>query len=264
LPPAMSSVRDGQANLHIAAMMLHTALALPQKRWWEAAFWLVLGTLLKPIMLVMLLLAVVYYWRLIPRLVIGLTLGVVLPFAFQRYHFVIDQYREFWRATVISANPDREFCNLHGLLATTLGWTLSGPTFQIVGLVAAVVTLVIWLWVAPRHTEPARALYLLAVSACYQLLFNPRTMPNSYVMLGPLLGVAVILASVYQRRRLAGILMVMIVCLTCDGWAHQWTDNWLKPIDCIIFTIMLLIASLRRLNINDDLAAVPAPPALPV
>jgi len=89
-------------------------------------------------------------------------------------------------------------------------------------------------------------------------------MPNSYVMLGPLLGIAVILASVCHRRQLAGVLIVMIVCLTCDGWAHQWTDNWLKPIDCIIFTIMLLSASLRRLNINGDLAAPPVVPVVPV
>jgi hypothetical protein len=253
LPPAMACVRNGQANLHIAGMMLHTVLSLQQKRWGKAAFWLVIGVLLKPIMLVMLLLAAVWYWRLIPRLAIGLALAMLLPFAFQRPHFVLDQYIDFFHMTMISSNPNREFCNIHGLLATTLRWTLSGQTFQIIGLIAAAATLGIWLWTAPRQTEAARPLFLMAYTVCYLLLFNPRTQSNSYVMLAPLLGIAVTLAFYkFHRLGFGAILIVMIVCLTCDGWAYKWTENWLKPMECIVFTVMLIIASTRRLEVNFE------------
>ena len=46
----------------------------------------------------------------------------------------------------------------------------------------------LWWTGARRLPEPFRALWLLTLSACYLMLFNPMNESNSYVILAPVLG----------------------------------------------------------------------------
>ncbi len=65
--PTLASLRNGQSNLQIAAAMLQAAADLAEKRWWRASLWLMIGVAVKPIMMVMILLAAAVYrpmsWR---------------------------------------------------------------------------------------------------------------------------------------------------------------------------------------------------------
>ena len=57
LPASLSSARDGQANMPLAALYIHAFLDMSRQRWSRAALSLCVGLILKPISLVPILLA---------------------------------------------------------------------------------------------------------------------------------------------------------------------------------------------------------------
>jgi hypothetical protein len=257
-PPAIASLRNGQANLHIAALMLLAAMDLSEKKWSRASLWLVVGFFIKPVMAVMILLAAVGYWKTIGRLAVGLVVGAFLPFAFQKPHYVARQFSSFIRITLASSTPDREFCNLHGLLAR-FGLSVAPTHFKFLALATAGATLAIWL-MAFRRDEPFRAMFLYALSAGYVLLFNFRTESNSYVMLAPAVGIAAAMALYRFHEAAVGWLLIAIaLCLICDAWGYHWTENWLKPLACIIFLLLVTFQILRNRKSKTPAEPLPAP-----
>lgn len=247
LPPALGSLRNGQANLHIAGLMLLAADQLRNEHWAWATFWLILGLAIKPIMLVMILLAAAVYRPMIWRLLVGLVVLVLAPLASTDWHYALSEYRNCWHMLELSSQPDRPFCNLQGL-AWKLGIPLSQShaTFQFLEVVGALLTLVVCLWAARRWGEPLRAFILPTLAAVYLVLLNPRTEASSYVMIAPMLGIAAALLLLTQDRFAAGwALVVLCVLLTCDGWAYRWTEYWLKPIVCLVCVLLLLRALLQ-------------------
>jgi hypothetical protein len=242
LPPALGALRNGQANLHIAGLMLHAAAELRSQRWTAAVFWLVLGLAIKPIMLVMMLLSVLVYPSIIWRLLVGLAVLMLVPLALANPHYVLSQYESCWRMLTISSRPDRPFCNLQGL-AWRLGVSLSASdaTFHVLQVLGALAAAILCRWVVRRSTEPLRAYFLFTLAAIYLMFFNPRTEASSYVMLTPMLAVpAALLLLVHDRFAAGWTLVVMCVLLTCDGWAYRWTEYWLKPIVCLVFLVLFL------------------------
>jgi hypothetical protein len=242
MPPALGALRNGQANLHIAGLMLHAAAELRRQRWGWAAFWLILGLAIKPIMLVMILLAAAAYRPLIWRLALGVGLLFLAPLSLANSHYVLSQYQTCWQVLKISSQPDRPFCNLQGLtwkLGLPLGH--SQTLFQFLQLLTALATLWLCLHAARRWGEPMRAYIVLALAVCYLTLMNPRTEASSYVMLAPAIAVPAALLLLTLDRFAAGWAMVVLcVLLTCDGWAYRWTEYWLKPVVCCIFLLVLI------------------------
>jgi len=242
MPPALGALRNGQANLHIAGLMLQAAAELRLRRWGWATCWLIIGFAIKPIMLVMILLAAAVYRPLLWRLIVGVALLFLVPLAFANPHYVLAQYRTCWQMLQVSSRPDRPFCNLQGL-----AWKLGAPLtqtqtlFQVLQILTALLTLALCLLAARRWSEPARAYAILALAACYLVLMNPRSEASSYVMLAPAIAVPAALLLLTMDRFTAGAALgVLCVLLTCDGWAYKWTEYWLKPIVCLIFLVLLI------------------------
>jgi len=244
LPPALGALRNGQANLHIAGLMLHAAAELRCERWAWATFWLMVGFAIKPIMLVMILLTAAVYRPMIGRLLVGAVVLMLVPLASADLHYALGEYRSCWQMLKVSSQPDRPFCNLQGL-AWKLGVPLSqsNSTFQVLEVVGALVTLGVCLLAARRWGEPLRAYILPTLAAVYLVLLNPRTEASSYVMLAPMLAIpAALLLLTQDRFALGWVLVVLCVLLTCDGWAYRWTEYWLKPIIALIFVVLLVRA----------------------
>ena len=69
LPAGSAALRNGQASTLLLASMLLAAVAMAQRRWWPAAVLLGLALAVKPLAIVLLLLAGALYYRpLAPRL----------------------------------------------------------------------------------------------------------------------------------------------------------------------------------------------------
>jgi hypothetical protein len=241
LPPTVASLRNGQANLQIAALALLAAYELHQRRWWWATFWLVLGFVVKPIMLVMILLAAAIYPAMIFPLALGFGLMLLSPFAMQRPHYVISQYHAFFNMLKTASNPDRAFCDLRGLIWKFSGWTIPEKIYQVIQIIAALGTLGLC-WIASRRWgNSGRAFFLFAFATGYLMLFNPRTESSSYVIFTPAVALPAAWLLIDLRRSLAGWTLVAIAfCLFCDGWAYSATHNWLKALVCIIYLGLLI------------------------
>jgi len=256
-PITLASLRNGQANLQIAALMLLAAAELHQRRWWWATLWLVIGLVVKPIMIVMVLLAAAVYPVIIWRLAIVLVLATLIPFATQKPHYVLAQYQAYYEVLKTASQPQRIFCDLRGLL-WKMGWIMPQSLYQAVQILAAGATLGLCLIASRRWAHAGRAFFLFILAACYLMLFNPRTESSSYVILGPALALPA--AALLLHRDIWGwVVAALSICLSCDGWAYNATHNWLKPAACIVF-LGLVIYQLLRGN-AQRWNQIPRPPS---
>ena len=249
-----SAARHGQMTMAMGGMMLLAVADLADQRWWRATLWLVLGVVLKPLALVLVLLAAVLYPRTSWRLLVGAGLALTLPLLAQHPAYVLDQYVLAVKELGIAARVggEVEFAHLFWLLrAAGLDIPAAGQTA--IRLIAAVLTLAVC-WLAVRRCRPAEAgviLYTLAVG--YLMLFNPRTENNTYCLLAPALGVFAAQA-VVAGHRLHTAFSVGLVALFLASYplGKALSDQgvvWIKPLLCTVFLALVLCqlsSTLRR------------------
>jgi hypothetical protein len=188
MPLSLAALRNGNANAIFGGVTLLAIVATLQKRWWLAVGWMVLATALKPLGIVLLLLASIYYMpvaRRLPAAIFGLA---IFPFFFGSPDYVLAQYREAWQnLRACSVVSEHRFADLNGLLQT-FGAPLSPGASTIVRFLSGGVTAAAWLWGARGLPPALRCLWLYALTAAYLMLFNPMNEENSYVILAPALG----------------------------------------------------------------------------
>jgi hypothetical protein len=241
IPPALTSVFNGQANLHIAALMMQATVDLSHARR-RVVVWLAAGLALKPLMAVMMVLVWVVCPSMIWLTLMALVLLLALPLVIAPAHYVATQYHDCWIKMAMSATPDRMFEDLRGLV-WKMGWLIPFPLLRAIAALAALGAG--WLCVRVRREwkEPTVSLLTFAVAGAYLMLFNSRTQPNSYVILAPAGAVAAAMLLLHRRTR-AALAMLAIVACWC-GSAIPSTANWLKPLACLIFCGMMIRHALR-------------------
>lgn len=188
LPLCLGALRNGQANGIFAALTLQAAACLPRKQWWPAAILIVLALGVKPLGIVLLLLSAAVYaplrWRLIP----ALAALVLFPFLFAPPDYVMSQYRAFiGNIQSCAVVTEHRFADIGGIVRT-FGYELPGGLSKAIRAAAGLFTLWLWWSGAKRLKEPLRAMWLLALTASYLMLFNPMNESNSYVVLAPAMG----------------------------------------------------------------------------
>ncbi len=228
--PCLSSMRNGQANELLSALLVVSTALILEKRWWPAACIIAFSIIIKPLGIVMLGLAVFVYRPLIVPCIIAVLAVALSPFLFgppdyvwNQYVFLVDNLKDC--ATV----TEHRFADINGIFRT-LGHGLPNDVSLVLRPLAGLVVLGLWLFGARRTEEPFRALMFLALSSAYIVVFNPMTEANSYVIVGPAMGImAVYLGS---REKRVGL-----------GWA----------VAVMVLTIGLLPEPLRRLTPNFSL-----------
>jgi len=188
--PCLGAIRNGQTNLGFGGLLILTAALLSAERWTAAAAALVLLVAVKPLGLVVILLAPWGYPRLWPRLAAALAVLAALPFLFAPHAYVVAQYRD--AAVHIaswSGTSESRFADLASLLRR-VGVAPSPPAATIGRAAFGVAALALWIAAARRRPEPRRALTLALISAAYLLLFNPMTEKNTYAIAAPAMGLA--------------------------------------------------------------------------
>ncbi len=241
IPMAMSSVRNGQMNILLAAIMAFAAIAIIEHHWSAGAVWLTLGLALKPLMITMFLLAAVLYRPLRGRLSAAFLLLLLFPFLLQEHTYVWNQYLQFFHKAQAAGSPwDVEpFSDIYGIVST-LGLRMS-PLLQIgVRGGAALLTLLLcWLGLK-RWGHERGTLLLLSFSACYMLLFNPRTENNTYALLGiPLAFFAASALLVTRWFLVSGFLVALTVFMSASYEITRGHNYWLSPASCLLFLLYL-------------------------
>jgi alpha-1,2-mannosyltransferase len=211
LAPCLGAVRNGQTNLAFGGLCLLLACFLAQSRWKAAATCLVALVAVKPLGLVLLLLAPWVYRPLIRPVAIGLAALALLPFLFASPQYAAAQYRAAvehfagWSGTT-----EHRFADLTALLRTA-GMPLAGTASLLLRALAALATFGLWLGAASRIREPWRALTLVLLSTIYLMLFNPMTEKNSYAIVAPAFAVSAVACLADKKARRFGWLLVVAV-----------------------------------------------------
>jgi hypothetical protein len=235
-----SAARHGQMTMAMGGVMMLAVVELAERRWWWATLWLILGVALKPLAVVLALLAAVLYPRTSWRLVLGAVAMLALPFLLQRPAYVGEQYVLCVRELGIAAEigVQHEFAQLFGMFQA-IGIQIPQSAQTATRAVAAVLTLAAG-WLIVRRCQPEQAgplLFTLAIG--YLLLFNPRTERNTYCLLAPSLALFTAQAVIHQQRARAAVYLGLIALfLASHPLGKLLTAGetvWIKPLLCLIF-----------------------------
>ena len=248
VPSSLASLRNAQFDLPLAALIVMTAAEIAASRWTAATVWLCLAVALKPLAVVPLLLFGAIYWKLIPRVIIGILIVLALPFLHWSPSYVAHEYvRCFQTLMGASKGDEPKFSDL-GALLSHVGYY---PSYELKTVVRVIFALVYFglAWLAARRLGRVEAAWVIgALSADYLMLFNPRTETCSYVFLGPwVASLALLYAQQFRAKWLVWGLAFASLCLACDGFPkighfsiHDMTDRWLKPLIALLFLPVLI------------------------
>lgn len=251
LPCSLSSARNGQVNMPLAAIYVLTALALSRDRWHLAAILLAVSLALKPISVVPILLCGVLF----PRTILPLILWLGIMFAAAYLHpdprYVTWQYEVFWeKLTGSSAKPTgKTWSDFAGML-DKFGLVLGNTLQTLIRAGAAALTFAACLlavWKTPDALR--RALTVLFFSAIYLMLFNPRTETNSYIILGIFIALLGAYEGLINRRPLPAAAWLAVALLlgteNYGDWIYRPTNLWLKPLTALGVGFWLTVKVLR-------------------
>ena len=185
VPSSFASLRNAQFDLPLAALVVLATAEVAAARWSTAALWLCLGVAFKPLAVVPLLLFCALYWRLIPRVVVGLLIVAAIPFLHWSPAFVAQEYRRCFETLAwASAGDEPRYSELTALLAHA-GIIVPLPVRTVVRVIFALVYLGLGAAAVRKLSLAESAWTVGALAADYLMLFNPRTETCSYVFLGP-------------------------------------------------------------------------------
>jgi alpha-1,2-mannosyltransferase len=242
IPSSFASAGNGQMNILLSALMLHTAVDWARSNNLRAAAWLCIAFCLKPLALVFLLLAFALEPKLRLPLVVGLLLSFAIPFLHPDPAYVWSQFVLGSQVMLSASQPDQHnFCDLSGMFLT-FGLELPSQFWTATRLVMAAVTLVFG-WIAMRrHPAPWGEFFVLALASTYLMLFNPRTEANTYILLSPVVALIMFRAFSLRGQVITALLLCLyLVALGVDSYGplHRPTNLWLKALLTVGFGVYL-------------------------
>jgi hypothetical protein len=248
IPFAWDCARNGQSTLIMTGLMLLTVTDMAHSRWWRAALWLCLSVAAKPLSIVLLLLIMAGERRMTWRILVVSGAVALAPFLAQHTDYVLRQYAAFIQNTVTAAHVG---VVAHGwstpfTALRVAGFFVPEHTQTVIRIVAAFVTLLLYLVGRRRYDANDSSVFLFSLAAVYIILFSPRTETVTYALIGP--AVAVFLARAYmiEKRRRESILLAIIAIVTIGSAVFQrWIAPhaepiWLPPLMATFFSVYLI------------------------
>lgn len=200
LPMAIGNLHNGQANIHLAGVMLFAVFAAGQARWMICAALLALACLFKIYHIATaLLLVVMFPWQLGWRLPLAVAVGLGLPFLTQSTPYVLSEYRE-WLHSLMGNDRFIETtgpgCRDLSLLLYRVGLPMNRSNFAVIQLAAAAAAALTCLNAKWRlrwsDDRLIRLGYFLGTS--WIMLCGPATESATYVLLAPMVALLAITA----------------------------------------------------------------------
>ncbi len=235
--PAAHCLYASQTNLLVFSLVGFAAIAVLDERWWLAALLLSVAANVKvwPLAAALLLTAC---WprRLAWRLPIALLAVAALPLLVKPPQAVLDQYFHWYQQLAGPAQVRHTYRD-----AWTIWEMISTPVnarlYTLAQLGSAAIML--GLTLRQRRRLPSRllVLFVLAAWTTWQLLFGPGTERNTFALIAPLTGWAVV-GAVRERRAawLMGLSYLLTVVSAIGG--VEDVNPWLKtlhPIGILLF-----------------------------
>jgi hypothetical protein len=212
LLPAAHCLYASQTNLLVFALAGFAAIAILDEQWWLAALLLAIDVHIKVWPLaVALLFATCWPRRLAWRLPIAMVAIAAMPLLVKSPRVVMDQYVQWYQhvAGLVSNRhlAYRDAWTIWELISSSVNPRL----YELLQLGGAAVMFGLCLWQSFRLGPRRLVLFVLVCWTVWQLIFGPGTERNTFSLIAPLTGWAVV-AAVTQRR--AAWLMVASYLLT--------------------------------------------------
>ncbi|HTD15268.1 MAG TPA: glycosyltransferase family 87 protein [Chthoniobacterales bacterium] len=259
VPLVLGNLDTGQANPTVIGLMLLAVAAVPAERWGVAALCIAASTYLKIYPLTVgLILFLIAPRRLGWRLLLALVVLGILPFLFQHWSYVSQQYHE-WISTR-SADDRRLYpikdvpLDLWFLLVRLGHLPIPGfvySAFQILSGGAIALFCLAGVWKSwPKERLLAGMLALVCI---WMTLCGPATELQTYVLLAPAV-VLTLLDALPSSRPLwlrAGLLVVcllMVLAVARTSFLPSQKGLWIltiQPVAAILFLICCLVLFLR-------------------
>jgi len=186
VPGALASLRNAQFDLPLAALIVLAAAEIASARWTAATVWLCLAIALKPLAVAPLLLFGALYWKLIPRIAIGVLIVLALPFLHWNPAFVAHEYVRCFETLVWASKGDEARYSDLAALLSHFGYDAPDLLKTVARVLFALIYLGLGAAALRRLNRIEAAWAVGALGADYLMLFNPRTETCSYVFLAPL------------------------------------------------------------------------------
>ncbi|MFQ3573908.1 MAG: glycosyltransferase family 87 protein [Thermodesulfovibrionales bacterium] len=242
--PTIGALRNGQANLIFAGMLLLIVYFILVKRWWVVSFLLVSLIMTKQIGLVITGLVIFAYPQVALKIALFTACWVLLPFVFSDHDYVISQYISAIGEMTRAVGLKRSFADINGFLAL-FGLKLEGLYSISIRVFAGLLTLLTWLYIKSRFAERYIGMYLMVLSTGYLMLFHPMTEQNSYVIVSvPIAIFALMLHSDLNLKYKSYLLMSICVSLgILPELVRRLSPDfgmWYKPFSIlVVFGFML-------------------------
>ncbi|MGQ0666583.1 MAG: glycosyltransferase family 87 protein [Nitrospiraceae bacterium] len=256
------AIRNGQANVILAAFLLWSTCFLIERRWWWASGSLVLG-LTKPLGVIMIGLAMVTFPVLIPQLLTVLLGFMLLPFCCDPPEYVVSLFVRFVENLMqCSAVTEHRFADINGLFRS-IGWEIPFGWSQGIRVVAGLCVLGLCLRNFGRLREPMRAMVLLSITTTYLMLFNPMNEVNTYILMVP--GCGLLAAYFYDQHGGRGVAYTLYGVVVTIGilpeLARRVTKTfglWWDPLMALVFLGVVFWLMLRE-NSKEGVNALDGP-----
>ena len=238
LPPAAHCLYTGQTNLLVFALADLRGDRAAGRAWWLAALLLAAAAHVKVWPLAgALLLTACWPRRLWWRLPLALVAVAALPLLVKPPHVVLDQYVQ-WYQHVAGQSPNRHPGYRD---AWTIWEALVGPVnpavYTIVQLAAGAVALGLCIRQSFRLPSCRLAFFALAAWTTWQLAFGPGTERNTFGLIAPLTGWAVV-AAIAQRRAAWFMAVSYLLTVAASIRGVEELNPWLKtlhPLGVLLF-----------------------------
>ncbi|QSR87908.1 DUF2029 domain-containing protein [Methylacidiphilum caldifontis] len=247
---AMASLRNGQTNLALAAVLLLAFVSCGEKKWIQAAFFFFISLILKPIALYPFLYAAFFFPAFRKTALATILLFILFPFLFSLndLHYVYEQYLLFFKRMLTVSQPtEANFADIQGLLFA-FSVKLSSSLSLLIRLLGAIGTILLGMAFDKKNPSLFSVL-LYSFSTAYLLLFNPRTELNSYVFLGLSMAFFSLYFLSTEKKQKAAFLFILLTPLLgieALGGTFVRLGLWLKPAICLFVQSLLVFLLIKK------------------
>jgi hypothetical protein len=202
LPLALGNFNNLQANPLVIGCMLLGVVFTHERRWFAAALFIALATVIKIYPLAIGCVLVVLYPRQLSwRLLLTLLLLLGVPFLAQRWSYVLDMYNSWWHALLEDQRylypPEKAYRDAALLWRVWIGSLedKNVPFYQAAqaasALAVGAVALASRWWTGP-WTGADRLVFLAALTLTWTMILGPSTESATYILLAPVIVVFLI------------------------------------------------------------------------
>lgn len=210
LIPATHCLYSGQTNLLVFSLLAFAAVAILDQRWWPAALLMAVAVHIKVWPLAgVLLLATCWPRRLAWRLPIALLAVAALPLLVKSPAVMLDQYVQ-WYQHLIGPSQIRHTYRDAWTIWELFYVPVNAQVYMLLQLGAAATAFGLCLWQRVRLPPQRLVLFSLACWTAWQLVFGPGTERNTFALIAPLTGWALVAA--LRERRAVWLMGLSYVC----------------------------------------------------